>query len=120
MYGRVTAIMEWIVEHIQDGECHYVQKYIDESISNERKKESKEIKRLNKIFNGIKRKKEKELDDDEWGQIVKDEWPCSCPRCSPKLSYWHRVPQFFENSCFNDKGRYMTGYRQYVNKLCVA
>ena len=118
MYGRVTAIMEWIVEHIQDGECHYVQKYIDESISKKRKRESKNIKRLEETFEKIKKKKENEIDDEKWEEIVKDNWPCECTYCSPKLDYNYRLNEFMNNSCFPDKGRYMTDYRKEVGKLC--
>ena len=118
MYGRVTAIMEWIVEHIQDGECHYVQKYIDESISNKRKRESKNIKRLEETLEKIKKKKENEIDDEKWEEMVKDKWPCKCPYCSPKLDYNQRVNEFMSKSCFNEKTRYMTDYRKMVDKLC--
>ena len=118
MYGRVTAVMEWIVEHIQDGECHYVQKYIDESISKKRKRESNNIKRLEETFEKIKKKKENEIDEQEWEEILKDRWPCECPYCSPELSYNNRVNKFMKNSCFHEKGRYITDYRKHVGKLC--
>ena len=118
MYGRVTAVMEWIVEHIQDGECHYVQKYIDESISNQRKKESNKIKRLERALEKMKNKKEKEIDDEKWEEIAKVRWPCKCPYCSPELDYNQRITKFKKESCFEDEGRYMTSFRNAVLKSC--
>ena len=50
IYARVTSAMEFIVQNIQDGECHYVDNYIKHNIEPKRKEEAEEIEKLKYEF----------------------------------------------------------------------
>lgn len=106
VYARVTAVMEWIVKHIQNGECHYVQKYIDEKIRRKRKNESLKVEALKQIFNEIHESKNE----------VYPERPCECPKCHKNVP--SRVTELREDHCFSHQGSYMTEYRQNVERYC--
>ena len=115
VYARVTAVMDWIVEKIQDGECHYVQKYIDDVIENKRKRESSKTKKLKDMLNEIKRKNEKDYKRPERDSSEK-KWPCKCPKCHKNV--YPRIPKYRENECMDKPGIYMTGYKKEVKKYC--
>ena len=114
VYGRVTAVVEWIVENIQDGECHYVQKYIDDVIVKKRKRESSKTEKLENMLNEIKRKNK--IDHKEIEKIIEKKWPCKCPKCYRNVYPW--VSKYRENECMHNPGIYMTGYIKEVEKYC--
>ena len=70
--------MKWIVEHIQQGECHYVQKYMDNVIEKQRKEEENKIKILAYKFNMMKEKENNRCQMNPWREK-------SCPKSSPSM-----------------------------------
>ena len=50
VYARITSAMEWIVQNIQDGECHYVDNYIKHTIEPKRNEEAELMEKLKDEF----------------------------------------------------------------------
>ena len=93
--------MEWMVKHIQQGECHYVEKYINEVIEKKRDSMLYKIQEMEKLFDELeenKREKEKKIKK-----------PCKCPNHPNKCPEVKMNPWRLENC----RGKHNTDYMDY-------
>ena len=89
------------MKHIQQGECHYVQKYIDEEIQKKRDDMLYKIQEMEKLFDELEKNKGK--------NEKKKEKQCKCPKNPSKCPEVKMNPWRLENC----RGKHNTDYMDY-------
>lgn len=101
----MTSVLKWIVKHIQEGECHYVQTHIDEVVEKQRSKYLAQMRALESHFDKLAKNAK-----------VKMAQGCECPDCHPDVP----IADWRKKNCHKEDSDYMSNHFRRLLHKCAA